>query len=45
MTPFEHTVAMLSLYTTKLRVGTFLGTPALNALPSRVYVDGKLTNA
>lgn len=44
MTPFEHTVLICLRMHTRLgeRTGVFLHTPTLNALPRRVYIDGRL---
>lgn len=46
MTPFEHTIFTCLLLHTRLgeRTGVFLHTPALNALPRRTYIDGKLAS-
>lgn len=43
MTPFEHTVALISIYhPLGVREGVFLHTPSLNSLPKKTYRAGKL---
>lgn len=43
MTPFEHTIVTCLLLHRRLgeKDGAFMPTPALNALPRRVYYNGK----
>ena len=43
MNAFEHTLLLLKLYhPLGVREAVFLHTPALNALPSRAYSNGRL---
>ena len=43
MTPFEHTVTLMKMHRPLgEREAVFMHTPALNALPRRTYLEGKL---
>ena len=43
MNAFEHTIQLMKMHRPLgEREAVFMGTPALNALPSRTYIDGRL---